>query len=249
MVHYPHFAMPNLYLRDGFTQFGEGDEAEFQYEDEVGLEQCIRRILIRKQARLTGWDLRFLRRGMNLTQQEFGRRIGRDSQTIARWEKQGAPLDEANELLVRTVAASKLDPTLTVGELVYTFDRVPDSNILGKVVLYRQGGRWLYAMNPAVATSSNIWEGDFFTPPMTTGQVMIGRPIPARSESVANLPGEFVQVYIGETNPSLDYFRTSKTVQQVEIEAVGEFAREAAQQRISISGISQGTGDGNARLH
>ncbi len=52
MIKYPHFAFGNLFLTNGYVEIHAADGIEFQYEREDDLEQCIRRIVLRKPERL-----------------------------------------------------------------------------------------------------------------------------------------------------------------------------------------------------
>lgn len=122
MIKYQHFALNNLFLANGYieTHSEYGIEREYEREDE--LEQCIRRIVLRKPEPLRGWDLRFLRRGIELSQADFGKTIDRDAQTIARWEKSAEPIPKFVDLMVRARFAERFEPQIMLVELLRIVD-------------------------------------------------------------------------------------------------------------------------------
>lgn len=60
--------------------------------------------IISKQGKITGKELRFLRTEMGLKQSELADLIGKDGQTVGRWEREEHPLDSTADILIRTVA-------------------------------------------------------------------------------------------------------------------------------------------------
>lgn len=73
------------------------------------LHQCIAEMVINSDGILNGKEIRFLRTEMGMTQAELAEIMHRDSQTIARWEKNESAIDAGHDLMLRQVAAEKLD--------------------------------------------------------------------------------------------------------------------------------------------
>lgn len=86
--HYTESGLRNVWLANGFevrqTRYGEA----VAIHDVFGLHQAIGAALARKAA-LTGAELRFLRKEMDLSQAGLGELIGVTDQAIAKWEKTG----------------------------------------------------------------------------------------------------------------------------------------------------------------
>lgn len=84
--HYTESGLRNVWLANGFelrqTRYGEG----VAIHDVFGLHQAIGKALARKAA-LTGAELRFLRKEMNLSQAGLGALLGVTDQAVAKWEK------------------------------------------------------------------------------------------------------------------------------------------------------------------
>lgn len=146
MIRYPHFAFPNLYLLNGFREINSPDGVEREYESVDELEQLIRGLLIRKNDRLRGWDLRFLRRGLELSQAAFGELVDRDAQTIARWEKSSDVVPRFVDLAIRSRFVAKFLPELSVGKLIDYVDGggepLPD-----RIFLRLSYGQWMLAVS------------------------------------------------------------------------------------------------------
>ena len=149
MTRYPHFAFPKLFLVNGYREFKTHNGLALEYEQEDGLEQCIRRLVVRKPERLRGWDLRFLRRGLNLSQAQLGEQVDRDAQTIARWEKTNDAIPSAVDLTIRTRFAARFEPQMSTQEILSYVDgkehKLPTSIYLR---LTNQG--WQFELEPIV---------------------------------------------------------------------------------------------------
>ena len=111
------------------------------YENEESLEQCVRRIVLRKPERLRGWDVRFLRRGLDMTQAQLGEYLDRDAQTVARWEKSADVVSLPVDLAIRARFASVFAPEMTAGTLLLIALRKAEA-LPERVLLWRAGTGW-----------------------------------------------------------------------------------------------------------
>lgn len=84
--HYMESGLCNIWLASGYefveTRYGRG----IAIHDVPGLHALIGRILAKK-SRLTGAELRFLRKEMGLSQRALGELLGASDQAVAKWEK------------------------------------------------------------------------------------------------------------------------------------------------------------------
>jgi DNA-binding transcriptional regulator YiaG len=147
MLNYPHFSVPNLYLQSGYEVHRTPDGDVHTYSSEDRLEQCVRRVLLRKPARLRGWDLRFLRRGLELSQAQFGKMIERDAQTVARWEKSKRQVPKLADLAIRCRFAERFEPSMSVRELASYVDGKA-SKLPTFILLTFDGSDWSYSFRP-----------------------------------------------------------------------------------------------------
>lgn len=144
MIAYPHFALSNIYLLNGYEEVQTSYGVAYKYEREDELEQFIRRVLLRKPEPLKGHDLRFLRRGLDLSQGAFGQMVDRDAQTIARWEKSADHLPKSVDMTIRARFGARFEPDMGLGELLSYVDgtAVPFPQ---KIVLALNAMGWGYA--------------------------------------------------------------------------------------------------------
>ncbi|HEV2366015.1 MAG TPA: helix-turn-helix domain-containing protein [Caulobacteraceae bacterium] len=68
-----------------------------------GLHKEIGRYLVTYRKGLTGSEIRFLRKTMDLTQAELAAHLGNDSQSVARWEKGVCEIPGPAEKLLRAI--------------------------------------------------------------------------------------------------------------------------------------------------
>lgn len=146
MIHYPHFAFPQLRLVNGYQTLDTEDGTATIYEQEDELEHCIRRLLLRRPAPLRGCELRFLRRGLGLTQASFGELVDRDAQTVARWEKSDDAVPRYVDLTARVHFAARFEPTLSVREIL-SFVNGSTQPLPSVIYLTWSGTGWSFDFN------------------------------------------------------------------------------------------------------
>lgn len=96
--HYTESGLRNLWLASGFeiieTRYGAG----VSIHDVAGLHRAIGQA-IAKKARITGAEIRFLRKEMDLSQRALGQLLGTADQAIAKWEKTGRVPKTADRMI------------------------------------------------------------------------------------------------------------------------------------------------------
>lgn len=100
-LHYPECGLDNVYLVSGYevvkTPYGKG----VAVKNVDALLRAIGTKLATEKKALTGKELRFLRKQMDLTQSELARFVGLNSQQVARWEKGEYEIPGPADRLVR----------------------------------------------------------------------------------------------------------------------------------------------------
>ena len=100
--HYTQSGLDNIWLINGFeyhnTPYGKG----VSVEDVEGLHKTIAEALTQKPEQLTGNEFRFLRIGLEMSQKRIGELVGKEPQTIAKWEKT-EKLNQDADFLIRHI--------------------------------------------------------------------------------------------------------------------------------------------------
>lgn len=109
MIEYPHFALSTIYLRNGYSVHQGRHGLSVKICAHEGLESRIRDIIVSRPERFNGAQLRFIRRGLRLTQADFAALIERDEQTVARMEKSSQLIPSLVELFLRTLYRQNMD--------------------------------------------------------------------------------------------------------------------------------------------
>jgi len=95
---YTESGLPNVWLANGFTirktKYGKG----VSISDVDGLHRALAQALANKP-RLTGTEVRFLRKEMGLSQRGLGELLGVTDQAVALWERKGRLPKTADRLL------------------------------------------------------------------------------------------------------------------------------------------------------
>jgi putative zinc finger/helix-turn-helix YgiT family protein len=103
--HFTASGLDNVYLHDvkayRCPNCGNGDVMLFATEKIL---QTIAKGLIEKRSELTGKEIRFLRKRMQMTAEELGSIMGVDKATISRWENGVQDMGKQSDRLLRTLA-------------------------------------------------------------------------------------------------------------------------------------------------
>ena len=106
--HYKMCGLDDVFLLNGFTveetDYGRGASIH----DALELHKTIGQHLILKKQALSPRAVRFLRREMDLTQEELAKRLGVTAQTVARYEKGETDIPGPADKLLRFVYAMHL---------------------------------------------------------------------------------------------------------------------------------------------
>jgi len=107
MYHYTESGLQNVWLTNGYvvrnTPYGKG----VAIQDVSGLHKAICRAIAR-QPKLTGAELRFLRKEMGLSQTGLAQLLGSTEQNISLWERRGK-IPKVSDRLVKLICLEYID--------------------------------------------------------------------------------------------------------------------------------------------
>lgn len=126
-LHYTACGLDDVYLLSGYnlekTPYGDGVTVKNLDE----LHRAIGRFLASQKKALSGKELRFLRKQMNLSQSELGKLLGLTAQQVARWEKEESEISGSAEMLMRALFIEHDGGDLNLQALAEKLDEMDDT--------------------------------------------------------------------------------------------------------------------------
>jgi len=105
--HYTECGLDYVYLMDGFEIVDTAYGPVVRVVNASKLDRAIAIAIVRRQSRLTAQEVRFLRGILDMTQAELGNALGKDAQTVARWEKGKTELPPTEDIAIRQIYLEK----------------------------------------------------------------------------------------------------------------------------------------------
>lgn len=137
--HYTESGLQNVWLANGFervrTKYGMG----LAIHDVEGLHRAIGRAIANKP-KLTGAELRFLRKEMEMSQGALASMVGTSEQNVSLWERRGK-IPKTADRLVRLIYLEHVGNNPKVRELVDRLNQL-DVRESEKLTFAEQAGRW-----------------------------------------------------------------------------------------------------------
>ena len=131
LYHYTECGLDYVYLLDGFEVIKTAHGPAVRVANAGKLDKTIGLAIVRRQNRLTGQEVRFLRGLLDMTQEQLGRALGKDAQSVARWEKGKTELPATEDIAIRQIYLEKsghrqrfIDTSRQVAELKQRVDEV-----------------------------------------------------------------------------------------------------------------------------
>ena len=116
--HYTECGLDDVYLMSGYEEMQVDDDVAVAVKHVSELHKAIGHALVTAKKVLSGKELRFLRKEMDLTQDEVARLVGVTDQSVARWEKDQTQIPEAVDYLLRFVYLQHIQENIHVVELI-----------------------------------------------------------------------------------------------------------------------------------
>lgn len=110
-----------------------------------GLHKAIGRFLVRRRKLLSGKEIHFLRKQMDLTQSELARLLGYNAQQIARYEKDENKMPGPADRLLRMIYRDCVDDIVSVRKILEQLDDL-DSRKNEKQVFQQTSDGWITAV-------------------------------------------------------------------------------------------------------
>jgi DNA-binding transcriptional regulator YiaG len=140
-LHYTQCGLDDIYLLSGYEieKTPHGDGLSIKNADQ--LHKAIGCYLSNQKKALSGKELRFLRKYMNLSQGQLGRLLGLSSQQVARWEKGESEISGPTDRLIRALFIQSVGGAVNLEELSRMLDEV-DAPLNEKSYFENTGDEW-----------------------------------------------------------------------------------------------------------
>jgi len=139
MYHYTESGLRNVWLKNGFvihkTPYGEG----VSIHDVPGLHKVIG-CAIAKQPKLTGAELRFLRKEMGMSQSALAHLIGTSEQNISLWERRGH-IPKTSDRLIKLLYIEHVGGNPKIREMIERVNAL-DANAREKLEFEQSSEQW-----------------------------------------------------------------------------------------------------------
>lgn len=140
MYHYTESGLQNIWLANGYavvkTKHGKG----VSIRDVDGLHRMIGKALAKKP-KLTGSELRFLRKEMGMSQGALAALVGTSEQNVSLWERRGA-IPKTADRLIRLIYLEHMGNNSRVRELIDRLNLQDREQWLERMTFSEQAGKW-----------------------------------------------------------------------------------------------------------
>lgn len=145
MYHYTESGLRNVWLRNGFsihdTPYGKG----VAIEDVAGLHKALALALIMKPSKLSGTEIRFLRKEMEMSQASLATCLGASAQTIAAWEKGKAKISGPADKMLRIMVKGHFNNNVHVRRMIEALNNLDLAKHEGRMIFHEEGKKWQMA--------------------------------------------------------------------------------------------------------
>jgi putative transcriptional regulator len=137
--HYTESGLRNVYLENGYTVHETPYGEAVSINDVDGLHRAIG-TSIAKKARLTGSELRFLRKELGLSQRALALLIGSSEQNVSLWERRGR-MPRLADRIVRLLYLEAAEGNLKIKNALEALVEV-DEHPSDRLAFHAENGGW-----------------------------------------------------------------------------------------------------------
>lgn len=138
MYHYTECGLQNVWLRNGYTQHKTKYGPGTAIHDVDGLNKAIGRALANRP-HLTGAELRFLRKELELSQAALANLMGTSEQNVSLWERRGR-IPKLADRMVKLIYIEHSGGNVKVREMIERLNHLDKKS--GKLSFEEHHGDW-----------------------------------------------------------------------------------------------------------
>ncbi|MDP2793372.1 MAG: hypothetical protein Q8O25_04710 [Sulfurisoma sp.] len=142
MFHMTNSGLPNVWLQSGYRTGEDKFGPYYSIDDLPGLYRAIALSLAHGGGQLSATELRVIRRQLQLTQADLGKRLGRTEQTVLLWERRGIiPADAAQQ--IKLMVLRHFSPRMTIDDAFRHLEQPKPE----RIVMARRHDQWECALD------------------------------------------------------------------------------------------------------
>lgn len=140
MYHYTESGLQNIWLENGYTVVKTRHGKGISINDVEGLHRVIGKALAKKP-KLTGGELRFLRKEMGMSQSALAALVGTSEQNVSLWERRGG-VPRTADRLVRLIYLEQIGNNPKVRDLIDRLNLQDREQKVEKLTFTELAGNW-----------------------------------------------------------------------------------------------------------
>lgn len=145
MLHYTSCGLDYIWLRNGYTAIPTNYGEATSVHDIEGLHRAIGLYLINNVPRLSGPEIRFLRKELDLSQTDLANFLNVSESTIRAWENDRSKISGPAEILLRALYQEKTNENKAINDLLKRISQLNKSVHLQKIFLEETDSGWKQA--------------------------------------------------------------------------------------------------------
>lgn len=118
MFHYTSCGLQNVWLKNGYTTVETEFGSAISIHDLEGLHNVLGMNIVTTKPKLSGAEVRFLRKELDLPQLQLANLLGVSEQTVRGWEKHRTKITEPADKLLRILYVEHVKGQSKVRELI-----------------------------------------------------------------------------------------------------------------------------------
>jgi DNA-binding transcriptional regulator YiaG len=142
MYHYVESGLDNIWLRNGYVEEDTAYGPTVAFKDILGLHESISLAIVEQAGKLSGAEIRFLRRQMEMSQVSLAELIGVTSQSLALWEKAKAPITPPSDKLLRLIIKGHYSGQVTVRRAIDALNHRDQEGHAARLVFQEADKKW-----------------------------------------------------------------------------------------------------------
>lgn len=149
MYHYTECGLSHVYLLNGHHEADSDYGVVTSISNIAGLHDAIGKTIVNKTTEpLSGDEVRFLRKEIDLSQRNLGALLGVEDQTVARWEKGTVVIPRAADILLRGLYMEAKFNTCNLSELVNNLSQWEAKQTMQRLEMQElENTQWVVAEN------------------------------------------------------------------------------------------------------